>query len=72
MDQALDAALVTFWVHGYEASSMQALCRAMGVQPESAYAAFGSKRDLFRAALQRYARTVWPRRSCVSRPRPRG
>ncbi|GLZ49786.1 hypothetical protein Acsp06_59710 [Actinomycetospora sp. NBRC 106375] len=57
-EQALDAALETFWVHGYDASSMPELCRAMGIQPGSAYAAFGSKRDLFRAALQRYARTV--------------
>lgn len=55
---ALDAALRTFWEHGYEASSMQTLCDAMGIQPGSAYAAFGPKRSLFTAAVRRYAETV--------------
>lgn len=58
IDEALDAALETFWEHGYEATSVQTLCRAMGIQPGSAYAAFGSKRDLFRSALRRYAQAV--------------
>lgn len=57
-DDALDAALVTFWQSGFEATSMQALCRAMAVQPGSLYAAFGGKRELFVAALRRYAQTV--------------
>jgi TetR/AcrR family transcriptional regulator, transcriptional repressor for nem operon len=57
-DDALDAALVTFWRSGFEATTMQALCRAMAVQPGSLYAAFGGKRDLFVAALRRYAQTV--------------
>jgi TetR/AcrR family transcriptional repressor of nem operon len=57
-DDALDAALVTFWQSGFEATTMQALCRAMAVQPGSLYAAFGGKRDLFVAALRRYAQTV--------------
>ncbi|GEL25101.1 TetR family transcriptional regulator [Pseudonocardia sulfidoxydans NBRC 16205] len=58
IDDALDAAVRTFWEHGYEASSMQTLCDAMRVQPGSAYAAFGPKRALFVAALRRYAETV--------------
>ncbi|QUQ72312.1 TetR/AcrR family transcriptional regulator [Kutzneria sp. CA-103260] len=57
-DRALDAALRTFWEHGYEASSIQDLCRAMDVQPGSVYAAFGTKRELFGAALRRYVQTV--------------
>ena len=57
-DRALDAALRTFWERGYEASSIQDLCRAMDVQPGSVYAAFGAKRDLFAAALRRYVQTV--------------
>jgi TetR/AcrR family transcriptional regulator, transcriptional repressor for nem operon len=58
VDEALDAALATFWEHGYEASSMQALCAAMDVAPGSAYAAFGGKRELFVAAVRRYTETV--------------
>ncbi|GAY10443.1 TetR/AcrR family transcriptional regulator [Pseudonocardia sp. N23] len=58
VDDALDAALRTFWENGFEASSMQTLCEAMRVQPGSAYAAFGPKRDLFTAALRRYTETV--------------
>jgi TetR/AcrR family transcriptional regulator, transcriptional repressor for nem operon len=56
--EALDAALETFWQHGFEATSVQDLCKAMEVQPGSVYAAFGSKRDLFVAALRSYAETV--------------
>jgi TetR/AcrR family transcriptional repressor of nem operon len=57
-DEALDAALVTFWEGGFEATSMQTLCRAMAIQPGSLYAVFGAKRDLFTAALRRYAEIV--------------
>ncbi|WP_189937168.1 TetR/AcrR family transcriptional regulator [Streptomyces sulfonofaciens] len=58
VQDALDAALETFWEHGFDTTSMQSLCRAMGLQPGSAYVAFGSKRDLFVAAVRRYAETV--------------
>jgi TetR/AcrR family transcriptional repressor of nem operon len=58
VDEALGIALDVFWREGYEGTSMQALCHAMGVQPGSVYAAFGSKRDLFVAALRRYIDTV--------------
>ncbi|GAA4853232.1 TetR/AcrR family transcriptional regulator [Pseudonocardia benzenivorans] len=58
VDEALDAALRTFWEHGFEASSMHTLCEAMQLQPGSVYAAFGPKRDLFTAALRRYTETV--------------
>ncbi len=58
VEEALDVALELFWQQGYEGTSIQALCRAMGLQPGSVYAAFGSKRDLFAAALRRYTETV--------------
>lgn len=58
VDRALDTALETFWECGYEASSMQVLCAAMEVAPGSAYAAFGTKRELFLAALRHYTETV--------------
>jgi TetR/AcrR family transcriptional repressor of nem operon len=56
--EALDVAVETFWRHGFDATSVQALCQAMEVQPGSVYAAFGNKRDLFVAALRRYVETV--------------
>ncbi|RST87732.1 TetR/AcrR family transcriptional regulator [Aquibium carbonis] len=53
-----DAALVTamhlFWRHGYEATSVADLTRAMGITPPSLYAAFGDKRRLFLEAVDRY------------------
>jgi TetR/AcrR family transcriptional repressor of nem operon len=58
IDEALGSALRAFWAHGYDATSMQDLCRAMRIQPGSVYATFGSKRDLFLTALRRYAETV--------------
>lgn len=58
VDQALDVALDLFWQQGYDNTSMQALCQAMSLRPGSVYAAFGSKRDLFTAAVRRYIETV--------------
>ena len=53
-DKALDAALLLFWRHGYEGTSMSALTRAMGINTPSLYAAFGNKERLFRKVLDRY------------------
>jgi TetR/AcrR family transcriptional repressor of nem operon len=47
-----------FWQQGYDGTPVQAMCHAMNLQPGSVYAAFGSKRDLFAAALRRYIETV--------------
>lgn len=58
LDDALDVALEMFWEQGFDGTSIQALCRAIDVQPGSVYAAFGNKRDLFVAALRRYVDTV--------------
>lgn len=54
-DAALDRALDVFWRRGYEGASLSDLTRAMGINPPSLYAAFGSKEGLFRKALDRYA-----------------
>ena len=43
-----------FWAHGYEATTVSALTEAMGVTPPQLYAAFGDKRRLFQAAVDRY------------------
>jgi AcrR family transcriptional regulator len=52
--QTLDRAMEVFWQHGYEGASMAELTRAMGLNSPSIYAAFGSKRGLFDAVLERY------------------
>jgi TetR/AcrR family transcriptional regulator, copper-responsive repressor len=55
--EALDRAVAEFWRHGYEATSIAGLTRAMGISPPSLYAAFGDKRSLFSEAVARYAQT---------------
>ncbi|MGH8081215.1 MAG: TetR/AcrR family transcriptional regulator [Lysobacter sp.] len=53
-EQALETAMLLFWRQGFEATSLSDLTAAMGIAPPSLYAAFGSKEQLFREALQRY------------------
>jgi AcrR family transcriptional regulator len=54
-DAALDVAMRLFWRQGYEATSVSELAAAMGINPPSLYAAFGDKKQLFSAAVDRYA-----------------
>lgn len=51
----VDKAMDVFWRLGYEGASMSALSGAMGLNSPSIYAAFGSKRGLFAAVLDRYS-----------------
>jgi AcrR family transcriptional regulator len=53
-EQALERAMLVFWKHGYEATSLNDLTRAMGINPPSLYAAFGDKEQLFLAAIEKY------------------
>ena len=53
-ERALEAAMLVFWRHGYEATSLQDLTTAMQIAPPSLYAAFGDKEQLFLAAVERY------------------
>lgn len=55
VDTALNQALEVFWRKGYEGASLNDLTEAMGINRPSLYAAFGSKEELFRLALDRYA-----------------
>lgn len=48
-------AMELFWRHGYEGVSINDLTGAIGIAPPSLYAAFGSKAELYRKALDRYA-----------------
>ena len=54
-DAALEQAMLTFWRHGYETTSIVDLTTAMGVTAPSLYAAFGDKKRLFLEAAHRYA-----------------
>jgi AcrR family transcriptional regulator len=60
-DIALDQAMEVFWRHGYEGATIAQLTDAMGINPPSLYAAFGSKEGLLKAALDRYTerRAAW-------------
>jgi AcrR family transcriptional regulator len=53
-DAALEQAMLLFWRHGYEATSLSELRSAMGVTQPSIYTAFGDKKQLFLEAVQRY------------------
>ncbi len=54
-DSALEQAMLTFWRHGYETTSIVDLATAMGVTAPSLYTAFGDKKRLFLEAAYRYA-----------------
>lgn len=62
-DAVLGLARRTFWQLGYEGASIADLTAAMGITPQSLYAAFGSKAELYREALVQYRLTdgafVW-------------
>ncbi len=53
-DAALHQAMLLFWRHGYEATSVNDLTQAMGITPPSLYTAFGDKKTLFLEAVRRY------------------
>ncbi|KAA9000778.1 TetR/AcrR family transcriptional regulator [Affinibrenneria salicis] len=47
-----------FWAKGYEAAQLSELMAAIGINPPSFYAAFGSKEALYREALDLYLSTA--------------
>ena len=53
-DAVLNRAMLLFWRHGFEATSLADLTAAMGVTAPSIYAAFGDKKRLFLKAVERY------------------
>ncbi|WP_223881565.1 TetR/AcrR family transcriptional regulator [Affinibrenneria salicis] len=57
-DTALQRAMDIFWAKGYEAAQLSELMAAIGINPPSFYAAFGSKEALYREALDLYLSTA--------------
>jgi TetR/AcrR family transcriptional repressor of nem operon len=57
-DEALDKAVQLFWEQGYEATSMQDLVNAMGINRASLYQTYGNKQELYLASLERYAAQI--------------
>lgn len=51
---ALDTALLLFWRHGYEGTSIAMLADEIGINVPSLYAAFGDKESLFLQCVERY------------------
>ncbi len=58
-EQALRKALEIFWRRGYEPASITELCKAMGINAPSLYAAFGNKARLFLEAVKFYEKEYW-------------
>lgn len=56
-EQALDAAMRVFWAEGYDAASVDRLCRETGMPRASLYQDFGGKEGLFLAAIAHYVET---------------
>ncbi|WP_235522825.1 TetR/AcrR family transcriptional regulator [Novosphingobium sp. Leaf2] len=54
-DTALERAMLTFWRHGYETTSITDLTAAMGITTPSLYGAFGDKKRLFLESVALYA-----------------
>ena len=52
---ALQKAMLAFWQHGYETTSISDLTAAMGVTAPSIYTAFGDKKRLFLEVMHLYA-----------------
>jgi AcrR family transcriptional regulator len=59
-DAALRRAMEVFWSKGFAGASLNDLTTAMGINAPSLYAAFGTKEELFEAAVDLYAATEGP------------
>src|SRR5215471_6017717 len=57
-EDILDRAMEVFWRRGYEATSMQDLVEATGLNRGSLYATFSDKKQLFLAVIAHYAKRV--------------
>ncbi len=53
-DEVVARAMEVFWDKGFEATSIQDLVDAMGINRGSIYGTFGDKQGLFKAAMRHY------------------
>jgi TetR/AcrR family transcriptional repressor of nem operon len=58
VEAVLTRAMHAFWANGFDATSMQDLVSATGVNRASLYATYGDKRAIFLSALRKYDREV--------------
>lgn len=56
--EVIQKAMHIFWKNGYEATSMQMLEKAMGINKFSIYSSFGNKHGLFLESLKLYRSNV--------------
>src|SRR5258708_30059888 len=69
LDEALNRAMRLFWRNGYLGTSISDLTEALGISRASLYAAFGSKEELYKKALDRYgAGPSYYQREAVEKP----
>lgn len=54
-EQAIEAAMTTFWQRGFNGTSLSDLTAAMGINKSSLYGTFKSKASLFVSAVEHYA-----------------
>ena len=57
-EEVLEAAMETFWLRGFESTSLFDLIGAMGLSKSSFYQAFSSKHQLFLQCLRRYRKQL--------------
>lgn len=57
-DRVIDDAVELFWKNGYRETTTRDLERGLGLSQSSIYNEFGSKRELYEAALDRYERDM--------------
>ena len=56
-EQALEAAMRVFWAEGYDAASIDQLCRETHMPRSSLYQTYGNKEELFLAVIAHYVKT---------------
>jgi TetR/AcrR family transcriptional regulator, transcriptional repressor for nem operon len=56
--QLIESAMMRFWQHGYDATSMDQLVQATGVSRHGLYGSFRSKEKIFVACLEFYSHEI--------------